>query len=274
MEHLSNLPPFSPILNRLLAMMGNDDVPFSTLGAQIEKDTVLAGNILKIVNSALYGRTGTVTSIVHAISILGTARLRNCALAFSVNRLWNNLRTPSRWSAIRFNTHSLATAMMADRLAELRPIDFAEGAFASGLFHDLGKLLIAMTSAREYEILHKEFQAAGPNIEQRERELLGVTHSELSAMALERWNLPKPVQSAVLHHHSPELYSALAPNLAHLVHAANATVRDLGFTIDLPAGADHHRPETFVYLEELNVPDIPAFIASFETALNTLTSAG
>ena len=46
---------------------------FAKIADLIEKDTVLAGNILKLVNSALYGLSGTVNSIRHAteLSMMG-----------------------------------------------------------------------------------------------------------------------------------------------------------------------------------------------------------
>ncbi|MGH9594428.1 MAG: HDOD domain-containing protein, partial [Bryobacteraceae bacterium] len=46
------LPPFSPILNKLLASLAGEDVSFTKLGDLIEKDTVVAGNVLHLVNSA------------------------------------------------------------------------------------------------------------------------------------------------------------------------------------------------------------------------------
>src|SRR6202795_1390208 len=40
------LPPFSPILNRLIASLAQEDVSFAKVADLIEKDTVLAGNVL------------------------------------------------------------------------------------------------------------------------------------------------------------------------------------------------------------------------------------
>ena len=82
---LGQLPPFSPILNRLIASLANEDVSFAKIADLIEKDTVLAGNILRLVNSALYGLPGTVNSIRHAVSLLGINKLRNAALTMSVS---------------------------------------------------------------------------------------------------------------------------------------------------------------------------------------------
>src|SRR5437660_12883660 len=56
LRSLSKLPPFSPVLTKLLATLAQEDVSFAKLADLIEKDTVLAGNVLKLVNSAAFGR--------------------------------------------------------------------------------------------------------------------------------------------------------------------------------------------------------------------------
>src|SRR5271154_6752662 len=110
---LGELPPFSPILNRLIASLAHEDVSFAKIADLIEKDTVLAGNILRLVNSALYGLPGTINSIRHAVSLLGITKLRNATLSMSVARMWNQLKTPPGWSMARFNLHSIGVAFMA-----------------------------------------------------------------------------------------------------------------------------------------------------------------
>src|SRR4029078_13375883 len=68
---LGKLPPFSPILNKLLASLAGEDVSFAKVGELIEKDAVVAGNIMHLVNSALYARRATITSVRHALALLG-----------------------------------------------------------------------------------------------------------------------------------------------------------------------------------------------------------
>jgi HD-like signal output (HDOD) protein len=243
LKSLNNLPPLSPILNRLLASLAKDDISFAQLGALIEKDTVLAGNVLRMVNSALFGCSGTINSVNHAISIMGLVKLRNTALGFSVNRMWKSVRTPRGWSMARFNLHSVATAMMADLIAQRVPVDYAEGAFVSGLFHDLGKLLIAIALVDEYENIARLTLALPVSdlrtAEECETEVLGVNHCQLSAVALENWNLPSPIRMAVLYHHDPEaapseFFADCRFHLGHIIHAADITVKGLDITSGPP----------------------------------------
>src|ERR1700730_11067454 len=148
---LGQLPPFSTILNRLIASLASEDVSFAKIADLIEKDTVLAGNILRLVNSALYGLPRTVNSILHAVSLLGINKLRNAALSMSVSRMWNQIKTPPGWSMARFNLHSVGVGILSDLLAQRMDVPYGEGAFAAGLFHDLGLLLVAIGLHDEYQ---------------------------------------------------------------------------------------------------------------------------
>jgi HD-like signal output (HDOD) protein len=226
------LPPFSPILNRVMASLAKDDVSFSKLGDLIEKDTVIAANLLHLVNSALYARRGTINSVRHALSLLGMNKLRNAVLGMSISRMWNQVPTPPSWSMARFNLHSAATAILGDLLAQRVPVHYPEGAFVAGLLHDTGRLLIAVGLSEEYEqvlALHQESRA--PLLE-CEQQVLGFTHPELSLAALTFWNLPEPIQTAVRDHH----LQGAPPNgrelpLSLVVMAADQYVNSIGVSI-------------------------------------------
>lgn len=281
LDSLSSLPPLSPILNRLLASLAKDDISFAQLAALIEKDTVLAGNVLKTVNSALYGCSGTINSVNHAIAIMGLTELRNTALSFSVNRMWKSIRTPHGWSMARFNLHSVATAMMADMIAERVPVEYAEGAFVGGLFHDIGKLLIAIALVDQYENITRLMEALPPGdvrtAEDCETEFLGVNHCELSAAALENWKLPNPIRLAVLHHHQPksapkELAAGCQFHLADIIHAADVTVKGLDITIELPRKG-YVVPSVHPALVNLGLADrAPKLVADFLTEFEAIRS--
>jgi len=234
---LGQLPPFSPILNRLIASLASEDVSFAKIADLIEKDTVLAGNILKLVNSALYGLAGTVNSIRHAVSLLGITKLRNAALSMSVARMWNQVKTPPGWSTPNFNQHSVGVGILSDLLAQRLNVAYAEGAFAAGLFHDLGLLLIAIGLHDEYKQMALLCQEGKQWTQEYEIQVLGMTHAELSAEALAQWNLPGEIQTAVRFHGSPELDPTATASgqftLSHVLNAADRYVKGTGVFVSL-----------------------------------------
>lgn len=231
LKALTSLPPFSPILNKLLATLADENISFSEVAALIEKDTVVAGNVLHLVNSALYARREAINSVGHALSVLGILKLRNAVLGMSLTKMWNQVRTPVSWSMARFNMHSAATAILSDILAQRTPVVYPEGAFVAGLMHDIGRLLIAIGLPAEANAVAERCPDDSCSFEY-ERQVLGFAHPELSADALRLWKLPEPIQAAVRDHHAN-----IAANpgneipLCVVVSAANRYVNGKGIAI-------------------------------------------
>lgn len=225
---LQALPPLSPVLHRVIASLANENVSFAKMAELIEKDVALAGNILQLVNSPLYSVRGTVSSVRHAVSLLGVNKLRNVALGLSAAQMWRSLRTPPGWLMTEFNHHSASVAILADLLAQHLPVRDAAGAFVAGLFHDLGLLLIAIGLPAEYKQITLLCEKDPQGAPEHEVQVLGTTHAELSADALAAWNLPKPIRTAVRYHVQPELDSEASAAggvaLSRILHAANAYV--------------------------------------------------
>ena len=271
---LAQLPPFSPILNRLIASLAQEDVSFAKISDLIEKDTALAGNVLRLVNSALYGLRGTVNSIRHAVSLLGIAKLRNATLSMSVARMWSQVKTPPGWSMARFNLHSVGVAILADLLTQRLDVEYAEGAFAAGLFHDLGLLLVALGLPEEYKqitLLHKQ----SPKwIIEYEQQVLGLTHLELSAEALAVWNLPAPIQMAVRFVETPDLDPTVAPpdgmSLSRVLNIADRYVKGVGTSLSLFEGTPE---DGQLALESLSLGErLPEVLTEFQTEFSAIQS--
>ncbi len=249
-----------------MASLAQEDVSFAKLAELIEKDTVLAGNILRVVNSALYGLPGTINSIRHAVSLLGINKLRNATLSMSVTRMWKQVKAPPGWSMANFNLHSAGVGILADLLAVRLGAEYAEGAFAAGLFHDLGWLLIAIGLPEEFKQISLLCRKSDKHAFEYEAQLLGMTHADLSADALASWNLPEPIQQAVRFHCTPQLdphCGGPAVPLSRILHAADRYVQRMGNSLsvfeDNTADGDEN------ILESLGLGDrLPTVLAEFE----------
>jgi HD-like signal output (HDOD) protein len=274
LESLGRLPPFSPILNRLLASLASEDVSFVRIADTIEKDTVLAGNVLRLVNSALYGRSATINSVRHAVSLLGVNKLRNATLSMSVTRMWNQVQVPRGWSMARFNLHSVATAMVGDVVAQAAPINYAEGAFAAGLFHDLGRLLMAIALPAEYEQITMLSTSRHFARWECEMEVVGFTHAELSSDALQQWNLPAEICHAVFNHHTPERDHAPEGqiSLSRAIGAVDAYANANGYALSDTDTGDKERATAMLIALGIDEASLPVLLESFTAEFAAIRS--
>lgn len=277
---LNNLPPFSPILNRLLSSLASEDVRFSDLASLIEKDTVLSGHVLRLVNSAAMARRSRINSISHAVSVLGLVRLRNFLLSISIARLWQSTRTVPPWSMAQFNLHGAAVALMSDLLAQNTHCHYPEGAFLAGLLHDYGKLLIVAALPDQFTEIVKMFQEGKGTLSDCETEVIGSTHAELSALTLRAWSLPEDIVRGVEFHHKPdEEEKSLAEPvkgmlLGRVVFVADVVVRHLGiYVISIHGPQEPSRENALAALEEHGFGSSAAqIIETFETEYEAIKS--
>lgn len=251
------LAPYSSTLNRVLAELGSESASLVRVAGLIEKDAVLAGEVLGRANSCLYQRRSPVTSMRHAVALLGIEKVRNVALGFSVTRLCTRNRLPPGFSQTAFRQHSSAVALMAGLLEQRLMPGSAESAFSAGLFHDISKLLVALSLPQEFKLITEN----GHWDNHREQEILGVTHAELSANVIERWRLAADVQEAVALHHTKSPQGSeitladllgVADDYAEITHDPNAPSR---LNFDQSA------------LGKLGIGDqIPSLVAEFSVA--------
>ncbi len=223
---VNSMPPLPQALRRLLGMLRSDSFSVSHIAEVIEGDSVLSGSVLRCVNSAYYGIPRRVSSIRHAVTLLGFHSVRNLAFAFSMRRMMTG-SAASRKLYSTYSRHALATALMTQEAASATHTFDTETAFAAGLFHDVGKLLIYTAAPEAVPEILAAWNESGSSYEEAEQTVIETTHSELSAIVLEGWKLPQAICGAARYHHNLDDDPSAEPgalSLAALVQAADLIV--------------------------------------------------
>ena len=195
---LKRLPAFSPIAIKLMVMVNDENVSFKEVAKLFSSDPVLAGKVLQLANSGMYGRQGgPVQSVLHAMAILGMRNISRIALTAALSNGFPS-RTSS-WTRSWWR-HSFASALIADHVgvADLH-LDFG---YTAGLLHAIGQLALFQNAPEEYPNLVQETHSAGVDLLQCERQRFGADHLELSGLILAEWGLPQGLQQAVSAGHS------------------------------------------------------------------------
>ncbi|MFW6060953.1 MAG: diguanylate cyclase, partial [Phycisphaeraceae bacterium] len=190
--------------------------------------------ILKTVNSSFYGQAHAVSSVSHALVVLGLNSVKTLALGFS---LVNNLKDADGdgFDHFRFWKRSLYSATAAKSLANQMGLVQQEEAFLGGLLQDLGMLALEQVLPDEYAQVVAEAGDDHAHLCELEREHLGMEHPALGAALAEHWRLPPLLVAPIRHHEQPEEADGPTAPLVRAVAAGNR-VADL-FTGDSPGEA-------------------------------------
>ncbi|MCS7042046.1 MAG: HDOD domain-containing protein [Bryobacteraceae bacterium] len=198
---LDALPPFSPVVARLLEELSGEVQSFRRLSLRVSEDPALAAQVLRLANSALYGRRGEVSSLLVALNLIGTDRLRALVLTYGVRQLFRPVaRLPL---ARRIWRHSLAASILAADFGMDAGSDAMED-YTAGLLHDLGRLVFLACAPEAYPKLVEQAGAPDACLE-LELACFGMTHAEAGAHAIERYRMPRRLSDACALHHAADL---------------------------------------------------------------------
>lgn len=215
---LKGLPALPAVMTRILATVADPDASALDLSPHISTDQSLTAALLRIVNSAYYGRYRRVSSITSAVVMLGFQEVRNLALATTAFRAFP--AGHADYDRTQLWRHSLATAMAAEHLAKTLEIPI-EGCFVSGLLHDIGKVVFDVLYPEHFQHAICDANAQQAFIRDVEPIHLGMDHAAAGKLLAEQWDLPESVTDAIGRHHK-DIAGGRPPRLAEIVSMANA----------------------------------------------------
>src|SRR5882724_4219359 len=131
------LPSAPEIAQRMLVTVNRENARIDDLAKLIVRDQALAARLLRLANSAFFALRCKVTSIPHAVTLLGFQRVRDLALGLSVWGALDKDDPAARRYRRRMWIHTSTVAATAKVLAERTGADGGT-AFAAGLLHDVG----------------------------------------------------------------------------------------------------------------------------------------
>ncbi|MBP8128342.1 MAG: HDOD domain-containing protein [Candidatus Hydrogenedentes bacterium] len=220
-ESLSNLPTLPGIVKVLTSMVENSAVAASDIGEVIAKDQVLSARLLRLVNSPVYGFPGRISSVTHAIVLLGFNVVKGLVLGAAVFDSMAG-ETQGLWE------HSLGCAVISRRIAKERRMKDPEEIMVAGLLHDLGKVVLAYLEPAGYADTRQTAYDARLHISAAEREVFGVDHAHVASWIARHWRLPLRLSDPLVYHHAPSRAVDFKDATA-VVHLADILARGMGY---------------------------------------------
>lgn len=233
---LENLPPFSPVAMRLVAMLSDENVHVDQVSRFIAAEPVFAARVLQLANSPLFALMRQVTSIPQAVIVVGLERVKAIALT---RALGDYIAPVLRRKALALCwRNTLAGAIAAEILARPYRLD-AGAAYTAGLLRDIGRLALLVKYPEAYANAI-DIAREGADLRETERSLFDIDHCQAGRWIVSRMFLPEEICRCVVHHHDAEIPGEW--ELVHLVRTADRLADLLGFAI-LPSPSGHSPAE-------------------------------
>lgn len=225
---LGTLPALPDTYARLVMALQDENSTLKELGDIVSKDVAMTATILRLVNSAFFGLPTRISSIHHAVNLLGGQTLRVLVLS---THLFTSLKAEDMpdFSVRLLWEHSFRVACFARTIAEKEGAsqDTRDDSFIAGMLHDMGKLLLAVNLRDEYNAVLDAVRAENRPLHEVEPRLLGVTHAEVGAYLMGLWGFNNPSMAAVCWHHLPEKQAIETFTPALAVYVANCLDHDI-----------------------------------------------
>lgn len=212
------VPVSSAVVPAIIAAVNDPHSSAADVTDLVAADPGLAAAVLTVANSAAMGRIRQVHDLATAVNLIGLDLIQTLAVAGATQLLDGAGGLP------HMRQHAVETACAARLLAGRVGLP-QEQAFAAGLLHDVGEILLWHRDPAGYSAAYRQWGADIGVQLPGERGSFGIDHATIARQQLAEWNLPGSVVDAVGDHHRPDLSH---DDLSTVVAGAEDIVTDHG----------------------------------------------
>jgi putative nucleotidyltransferase with HDIG domain len=199
------LQPVPQAALKIMRLIDEEEYDIRALAAELRRDQVLSGRALKLANSVMFASHQRIESIDHALMYLGVNLLMKLVIAAAVEAFFAQSTTGYSLCKGGLYHHAVGTAVIAEKLARQTGACKPGLAYAAGLLHDIGKVVLDQFVGTAYPLFYRQLVEQGTaDFTQVEQALFGTTHAAVGFRLAERWSFPDSLAEAIRYHHTPE----------------------------------------------------------------------
>ena len=220
-QKLVELPAISPVIDKLLEAIADEDITIGSFAEIIEQEPSLLSRIIGLANSAYFGHTDPIVTVEEAIfNSLGLRLTKSLALGIALAGKFRGTLKVAGFDLQTFWLEAIRSAVLAQALSQCITVDPKPGrdeAYLAGLLHNFGLLPMVHLYPEDMAAVMSE-QNADPALGEALQQAYGLDHHQVGAWLAEKWHIPKQVVLVLKHHHQSE-YDGEFKSLVKLIHA-------------------------------------------------------
>lgn len=191
---IESLPLIDGPVFEIISLLEDPESNFQQIVEKMSPD--VAVRFLNMANSACSGQE--VRSINHAVRLLGYREMQQILVTSIL--MDHFTRRSEDFSFDKFQRQAQFCSAVSSVLGEILDYGKPEDLPTVAILHNIGKLIIAVYFKDEHRDIIALKKSKGISSGEAEQEILGVTHAEIGALVLKRFNIPQDICDAVRFH--------------------------------------------------------------------------
>jgi HD-like signal output (HDOD) protein len=199
-NRINNLPLLSKNVLEIISLLDDAKSSFETIVEKLSPE--VTAKFLSMANSAYYGVE--VKNISHALRVLGYQAMRQSLVTSLLIDHFDRFSGLDRFRLDKYHRQAHFCAAISKLLGEILEYEYLANLVTVSMLHNIGKLIIAVYFGEEHSEIVALKEREGLSTRAAERRILGCTHAEVSAMVLQKFNIPADLCQAVRYHDAEE----------------------------------------------------------------------
>ncbi len=247
---IDNLQPIPQIALEILNSLEDEEYEVQPIADMVRQEQVIAARTLQLCNSSFYNRGRKIETIDHALIMLGRDLFVKLVISSIIEDFFSRYVQGYSLCKGGLFSHSLGTAITAERIARHTGKAAPAVAYLAGLMHDIGKVVLDQFVSDVYPFFYRRLLDGKTDLQSVEQEIFGIDHAQVGLRLARKWSFPQSLTDAIGFHHRIDTRTGSSPLLI-LVHLANHLMTSFhaGFKLGGP-----HATEIAWCLGKLGIP--------------------
>jgi putative nucleotidyltransferase with HDIG domain len=229
---IKDLPPMPQVVIKIQQLISDLNSDNRQVAGIIESDQAIAAKVLKMANSAFYGKSGKVSSIHQASLLLGFRTLGEIVSVAGAADILSGSMPGYGYNSEELWKHSLAVAFTAKMIMNTKDQTMLHEAHTAGLIHDVGKIILDRCIMEHKDRFIEYMDQAEKTFLDAETYFFGFDHADIAYEICRTWKIPETISMAIKNHHHPS--KSDGDLLSHVLHLADhlAMMGGIGYDED------------------------------------------
>lgn len=184
------IPPIPGAVHKILLFESNTASGINELENLLYPDKSLCADLLRVANSSLYGRSGSVKTLHDAISLLGIKTIKNIVIVQARRHMTGKLSQNPILKKFLYEFSTLTSLISHDIISLFGKAKEHKEIFLLSSFRKMGMNILALNFQESYVKLLNSFERGEDELINLENRELSLNHIQVGVSVMKQWAMP------------------------------------------------------------------------------------